>query len=285
MLEWVCLGEATSRLLEVTGTHDRLGRLEEVDADAAHGVVPGYIALARVKQAKGNTEGALEALRKVEQVAQSSRLRSLWNDRAERCGEAWLARLWMAEGDLRAANRWAQDRTLSATDDPDYSSELEYITLARLLIAQGRNEEAEHLLGRLVEAAEAGSRGRTVTELLVLQALVLRARNDKPEALTTLRRAVTLAEPEGYIRTFADEGEPMADLLQQLYGAWRTEQPGEVPLDYIGKLLKALGAEVAVATGVPLRGREHPAGLTSREVEVLGLVAARMTSAQIAREL
>jgi LuxR family maltose regulon positive regulatory protein len=193
----------------------------------------------------------------------------------------------MAKGNLRAANRWAQDRKLSAADDLVYSpeSELEYVTLVRLLIAQGKHEEAANLLGQLLESAEAGGQRRTIIELLVLQALALRARNDEPAAFATLRRALALAEPEGYIRTFADEGEPMADLLQRLLGEWREEQPGEVALEYIGKLLKALGAEVAVPARVRVRGREHPAGLTSREVEVLGLVAAGMTSAQIASEL
>jgi tetratricopeptide (TPR) repeat protein len=122
-LKWVGLGEATSKLLEVSGTHDRLGRLEAVDEDAAHGVVPGYIALAHVSQAQGDADGAIEALRKVEWVAQGARLSPLWKDRAKRWGEAWQARVRIAEGNLRAANRWAQDRQLSATDDPGYSSQ------------------------------------------------------------------------------------------------------------------------------------------------------------------
>jgi tetratricopeptide (TPR) repeat protein len=63
-LEWVRLGEAASSLLEVSGTHDRLGRLEPVDQDAAHGVDPGYVALARVSQARGDAEGAIRALRR-----------------------------------------------------------------------------------------------------------------------------------------------------------------------------------------------------------------------------
>jgi LuxR family maltose regulon positive regulatory protein len=127
----------------------------------------------------------------------------------------------IAEGQLRAANRWAQDRQLSATDDPDYSTELEYITPAQLLLAQGNHEEAAKLLGRLTEAAEAGGRRHKVIELLGLRALVLRARNDEPGALTTLRKALAIAEPEGYVRTFVDEGEPMTDLLRRLLKAWK----------------------------------------------------------------
>ena len=95
-----------------------------MDADTSHSVVTGYITLARVSQAQGDAEGALEALHKVRQVAQSPRLNPRRTDRAERCAEAWQARLWIADGNLRAANRWAQQRELGATEDPDYSSEL-----------------------------------------------------------------------------------------------------------------------------------------------------------------
>jgi LuxR family maltose regulon positive regulatory protein len=72
-----------------------------------------------------------------------------------------------------------------------------------------------------LEAAEAGGRWHAVIELLALQTLVLRAQNDEPGALATLRRALTLAEPEGYVRTFADEGEPMTALLRRLLKTWR----------------------------------------------------------------
>jgi LuxR family maltose regulon positive regulatory protein len=68
-LDWSPIGEVTSRLLELTGTQNRPGRLEEVDADTSHSVVTGYITLARVSQAQGGAEGALEALHKVRQVA------------------------------------------------------------------------------------------------------------------------------------------------------------------------------------------------------------------------
>jgi LuxR family maltose regulon positive regulatory protein len=286
-LEWAGLAEAASSVLEIAGTHERFAKLEAVDEDAAHGVVPGYIALARVSHAQGDAEGAIEALGNVERVAQNSRLSPLWKDRAERWGEAWRARLWIAEGQLRAANRWAQDRRLSATDDTDYSTEFDYITLARLLLAQDSHEEAANLLGRLIEWAQAGGRRYTEIELLVLRALVLRARNDEQGALTTLRQALTLAEPEGYVRTFVDEGEPMADLLRRLLKAWKKERPGDVPLEYVGKLLEALGATVAIPAGPRLRGTADLVldPITGRELEVLRLLGSDLSNREIAARL
>jgi LuxR family transcriptional regulator, maltose regulon positive regulatory protein len=284
-LEWAGMGEGMSALRGVTESHNRL---EEVDSDAAHGVVPGYITLVRVRQAQGDAKGALEALRKIGWVAQNSRLMSpLWKDRAERWGAAWQARLWIAEGNLRAANHWAQDRNLKWTGDPDYSSELEYVTLARLLLAQGKCEEVAHLLGRLMDAAETGGRRHTVMELLVLKALVLKAQNDGPGALATLERALLLAEPEGYIRIFADEGEPMADLLRRLLMRWKTNRPDDVPLEYAGTILEALGAGVTARAGTHARGGTglilDP--ITGRELEVLELLDSDLSNREIAAKL
>jgi tetratricopeptide (TPR) repeat protein len=100
-LEWAGLAEAASSVLEITGTHHRLVNLEAVDQDAAHGVVPGFIALARVKQVCRDADGAFEALRNVEWLVRNARLSPLWKDRAERWGETWRARLLIAEGQLR----------------------------------------------------------------------------------------------------------------------------------------------------------------------------------------
>jgi LuxR family maltose regulon positive regulatory protein len=250
-------------------------------------VVPGYITLARVRQTQADAAGAKEALRSVERVAHNSRISPLWKDRSESWGAAWQARLWIAEGNLRAANRWAQDRKLESSDDLDYASELEYITLARLRLAQGRHEKSADLLGRLIEAAEAGGRTRTIIELFVLQAMVFRARNDEPGALGALERALMLAEPEGYIRTFADEGEPMADLLRRLLKAWRRKLADDVPLEYVIKLLDALGTGVTAPAGMDVRDAAGLAldPITGRELEVLRLLDSDLSNREIAGRL
>ena len=124
-------------------------------------------------------------------------------------------------------------------------------------------------------------------EVLVLMALVPRARNDEPGALKSLQRALTLAEPEGYERTFVDEDVPMADLLRQLLKSWRKERLDDVSLEYIGKLLEALRA------GMTARDKARvpwPAGLildpiTGRELEVLRLLDSELSNRKIAARL
>ena len=131
------------------------------------------------------------------------------------------ARVLIAQGRSDEALSWARERGLSAADDLTYLREFEHITLARVLLARNAAEhdqptldEATELLERLLRAAEEGDRTGSVIEILVLQALALRMREDVRAALPPLERALTLAEPEGYVRMFVDEGPAMASLLE-----------------------------------------------------------------------
>jgi len=131
------------------------------------------------------------------------------------------ARVRVAQGELGEALGWAGERGLSAAEDLSYLREFEPspwpgcswpgTTAER---AERPIQEATRLLERLLRAAEEGRRTGSVIEILVLQALTRQARDDIPAALASLRRALTLAEPEGYVRIFADEGPPMASLLR-----------------------------------------------------------------------
>ena len=136
---------------------------------------------------------------------------------------ALKARIWVTQGRLIEALAWARERSLSVDDELSYLREFEHITLARVLIARYKNDpvdgsihEAMGLLERLLHAAEAGGRIGSIVEILMLQALAHEAQGNIPPALLSLERALTLAEPEGYVRIFVDEGEPMAELLTRI---------------------------------------------------------------------
>jgi LuxR family maltose regulon positive regulatory protein len=274
----------------------------------------GRIVLARVLQARGETNDAADALQK---ATQSTRAIPPWWYRTELT--ACQVQLWLAQENLAAASRWVQESGLSpsaalrtsAADELGHQNELEHITLARVLIAQGRAEpdgttlhEALRLLERLFQAAESAGRMGHVIELLMLQALTLEVQGDLNRALACLEQALELAEPQGYVRIFADEGEPMARLLQQAAG--RSIVPG-----YVDRLLTAFeieeqrsrgarekeGATAPPATGFP-RLRSGQAGqalpprppaliepLTDRELEVLQLLADGLTYREIAGQI
>jgi LuxR family maltose regulon positive regulatory protein len=204
--------------------------------------------------------------------------------------KAWQARLWAAQGDRWAAIRWLEECGLSAEDDLSYPREFEHITLARMLMIQGENDEALVLLERLLSEAEAGGRRGRLVEILMLKALVLLAQNHRQGAVGVLRRALTLAEPEGYVRIFADEGAPMSALLEQLVKAREARTPGSergVSPEYVEKLLTALGYDDMVSAKVRVRGAKallvEP--ISEREIEVLYLLASGTPNREIAARL
>jgi LuxR family maltose regulon positive regulatory protein len=203
-------------------------------------VVTGHITLARLLQAQGNLAGALNLLRSVPPLRESD---TIYYPSARLA--AYQARLWLAQGNPTAATYWAQNNSLRVEDTPgDYRYEIDYLTLARILMAQQHFDEATVLLGRLQQAAEAGERMGRVIEILMLRALAYQAQNKFDQALTDLKQALLLAEPEGYIRLFIDEGEPVAQLLRQAVSRG-------IMVDYAGKLLAAFlaGARVQGSRG------------------------------------
>ena len=180
-----------------------------------------YLSLARLQQARGFGDDARATL---EEFADLARRHDLSPSLVAR-GAAARARLALIQGDLPAAVSWAETSGLGTDDEPDYPYEEHYLTLVRTLIAQTRLESrltgVLDLLGRMLGAAEAGGRMGSVIEILVLRALALQARRESSEALASLERSLILAEPEGYVRVYVDEGRPMAALLSELREARR----------------------------------------------------------------
>ena len=171
-----------------------------------------------------------------------------------------------------------------------YPREPEHLVLARVLLAQGRPGRALALLDRLSVAAVSQDRTGSLIELSALRALALAASGDEAGAVDALARALTLACPQGYVRVFADEGPPMAALLGALAAAQRAEQATArgVELGCLARVLGAFGEKPAA----PGAGRGAAAvvpglveQLTTRELEVLALLAAGTPNPRIAEQL
>jgi LuxR family maltose regulon positive regulatory protein len=250
-------------------------------------LVAGLAVLARIRQAQGDTPGALAALREAERVQLSPAVVGLFNP-----VPALRARLALADGEVADAARWIQDRGLGTDDQPSYPREGEYLVLARLLLAEHTPDRALGLLERLHALAAAQGRVGSVVEVRALQVLALQASSDENGALAALVEALTLAAPEGHLRVFVDEGAPMATLLGKLATTPATGQAiaaAHAPPAYLGRLLEAFEQAGQAVLPLPRRGAAALPGLvaalSAREVEVLGLLAAGKSNPAIAEEL
>jgi len=166
--------------------------------------------------------------------------------------------------------------------------DVERVTLARLLIAQGKLADAEALLLQLRHAAEAAKRSGSLIEILILQAIACAAQQHTEAAIVALTQALSLAEHEGFVRLFLDEGAPMVALLREAHARG-------IASEYVEKLLAAfdrtedrgLRTEFAEST-LTVLGSQSSAlvePLTARELEVLRLLADGASNDEIARRL
>jgi LuxR family maltose regulon positive regulatory protein len=252
------------------------------------------VAMARIRQAQGDLDGALDLLDEAERRYTrdfSPNVRPI---------TALKTRVWLAQGRLGEALGWVRDQNLSVDDDLSYLREFEHITLARVLLARQSIPEAIKLLERLLHAAEAGQRMGRVIEILMLLSLANQIQGNIPAALVPLFRALKLAEPEGYIRMVVDEGQPMnvliADCRLQIVRrdqGERTRQVGEL-LAYSDMLLASFPGSTADARNERATKNQPEISnlqspivepLSVRELEVLRLLRTDLSGPQIAREL
>lgn len=268
-------------------------RAERLTTDAIANIWPGgqprivligRFTLSRVYEIQGNSLAARQQLDLALEML--SRLKLTVEQRVLR---AFMARQALHEGRWEDVKCWQETSRLSAQDMPEYPREFEHCVLAEIWIAEGQFAKAEGLLARLRAAAERDGRTGNEITLLLLYALALNGQKRVPEAELAVRRALTLAQPQGYTRTFLDLGAPLMEIMNR--PAVR-RQAGA----YVSQLYRAYEAETA-PMGSPSSNGHHanlsPTAedltlmeqLTPREWEILTMIARGASNQEIANRL
>jgi LuxR family maltose regulon positive regulatory protein len=265
LYEWNQLGKASDFL-------SRGLERAELGGDV-RAMIAGYLLIGRLKLAQADSDAAVDYLERARPLMESAPFPD-WIGRFDRL----QLELWLAQNRLKPAADWADAMEQGDAAEGRLESELAQLAMARVLIVKGDASALERalvLLQRLMKAAKAAGRVGVQIEALALQAVAHWRRGQQAGAMTALERALRLAEPEGYLRLFADLGLPMLRLLQEA-------RSRDVLPDYVEKLRAAFHDQESSASQA---ATALPEALTSREQEVLRLIAAGLTNREIAEAL
>jgi LuxR family maltose regulon positive regulatory protein len=229
------------------------------------------LAQAYLKESEGDLRSALELLNDAQRFYVRTPIPNL------RPVEAMQARIHIKQNQLNKAQAWAHQSGLSLQDKPIFLNEFGYLTFARIMLAENQNDQhfqtMLQMLESLLKQAESQNRLRSRIDILITQALAFSAK-DSAKALAALEQALTLAEPEGYLRLFVDEGKPMAELLSKFKSS-KLQQ-------YANTILAALTPSLHPSS-FSIQPLIDP--LSDRELEVLRLIAQGLSNQEITQKL
>jgi len=277
LYEWNDLDEAASALRESI----RMGELWK----SPYLLVHPYGLSAMVLQARGQMDDARAMILRAEQITRDSP--STPPDLASLA--LYQIALWIAQNDFQAITQWQQDHDTEWRSRIGRVRDNLAIVLAHTYIARyyrhhenSALSQARALIEPLLEKTQASGLMFYATRFLILDALVLYAQGETSSAITTLKRALALAEPENYIRSFLDLGKPMEEFLR---GALESQSLSEPHLvTYVSRLLPQFNIDDRTKTSQPATDALIEP-LAERELEILQLIAQGLSNREISERL
>lgn len=254
-------------------------------------VAVGYLILGRIRFHRGKYGEALQLLDEAERVSSMRNWPRMGATvRLERvrlalqCGNIDSAERLYRQLDDRNIWRAFEGRSMPASD-----IETPEVHFLRLTMRRGQAERALEGLKAELSKAEGSRRYRRALKIKILQAEAMNAIGEKKAALRVLREAVLFAGPEGYIRTFVDEGQSVVQMIRDLREIGSVDGGNVLngnQVDYLGRILLAAGENVRRSTAQdPEAMGEALDEVTTREIEILGLLARGLSNHDLAEKL
>ena len=264
-----------------------LGVMRRMDGNTLR---DGFIHLARLKYANEDWEGMLNAFRESEKVLGGYFTIESFRDPLD----IWKATLLLLylKGDRDGVMNEEKDGLQNWMDSQDIQArpevnsitdELRYMLWSRWLIYRDKPLDALALLDHLADQAGRNDRMERVIGMRILQAIASEASGDSQKSLQWMRRAIMLAEPEGYFRIFVDEGPEVAGLLKTLVSTRVLDSEGnpvDFPVKYAKKIILSIESDKK-----QIYAAELPDPLSSREQDVLLMLSSRLSNTEIAQKL
>jgi LuxR family maltose regulon positive regulatory protein len=277
LYEWNDLDEAASALQESI----RIGELWR----NAYLLVPAYGLSAMVLQARGQVDDARAMISRAEQITLDaySPLPTLGSLAVHQIG------LWIAQKDFQAISQWEQHHNSEWQAQIGRARNTLAMVLAHARIARYYQQhddsalsQARAMIQPVLEKAQASGMIFHVVRLLILEALALYAQGATASAITTLNRALVIAEPENYVRSFLDVGKPMKEFLLWSLESQSLSEPHLRA--YVSKLLSQFSADFSIESRQST-GNTFNQLLTDRELEVLQLISQGLSNDEISKRL
>jgi LuxR family maltose regulon positive regulatory protein len=247
-------------------------------------IVSGYVTLARIYIAQADLDAAAEALREAKKASEMGNIFRIIETKLDIC----QVQMWIQKGNAGDLSRWADKIeakliNLDQDEEFDFVTEMELIALARVWITTSTKSQdksslfkSKNLLKRLASSAQKTERFYRLIEILALQSIVFDRLEDENMAFEVLDKSILLAQPEGCMRIFLDEGQPIQSIL------YRAQKLG-IGLPYTKTLLDAFEIQMRELSGST--SQDLPEPLSDREMEVLMLLPTKMTAAEMAEKL
>ncbi len=262
-----CLEEAKRHLLSAV---DKAAR-----ANCPGVLVPGMAALAKINRAQGDIQSAFTTIASCEEQLQNIH-KMHWNYLLK----AFRVRMLLASGDLQGTESWFQSCKLGIYQELSRTREYELLVFARCLIAREALQDADMLLNRLLTFALETERRHSAVEALNLLAMVSGRKGEEEKANQYLERSIAIGVAEGYLRSFLDEGEPLARLISRFPAAGKKQK----------QFIHAFLAQAFRGPQPPETEKKGPSvplykQLTRQEQKVLALLADGYTNREISGRL